>query len=1071
MAPITGIAIAFLAIAVAVRSNARLPSLWWQMCAVLPFAFGMLAVIGHAYGVHYLPNATSPFATMAVPTALSIMTLGLASLATEPDAGILRIILAERVGGRFARLVLPVAILFPIVFGWFRLLGQDAGLYDTNFGVLIMALSAIAVFSVISILSARWLNRSEDELLEAQHTLERRVQERTVELETTVTRLRAEIVLREAAEKARADSRQFLSDVIDAIPIPLTVKDDQRRLIIVNDANDRFHGRPSHDIVGKLDTDLYPPDLAEQYWAEDDAVLESGEPMIQEQAFTTMSGELRWVIKQKRRIALSDGRRWLIVTLLDITNRKQAEAALAEREAWLRLMTDSSVACIGYIDSDQRFRFCNETYRRWYGLVPEQVLGKSVREILGEDVYRRVGPFYLNALRGQRAHYERELLFDDERRHIFVDLIPDTRGDQGIRGAFVYATDITERKRAELEVERSQKFLESVIEAIPQPIFLKDSQHRWVLVNSAFCTLLGRERAELLGRSDPDIFPADWVDRVWAEDDQVLSGSGSLLTGEASERRADGSVRWLLKSKKRVTLPDESTYIVGISTDITRLKQVEEALRKSDELHRLLAENSSDLISLLDPAGVIEYASPAAIGLLDTQPEHLLGKLVTDLIHPDDLPRSLQIFADIVKKQVPVVFICRLMRSGGTWTWIETSFRAIRDADSGRTRQVIAVSRDINERVRAADALNRFKYMLDSSLDTILLYDADTLRFNYVNDGAVKTLGYPKEKLLGMAPWELRGDISITDYHKSIEPFLRGDIQSRKFESMYRRADGELIPMDVSMQLVRRAGEPGTFIAVARDATERRAVERLKNEFVSTVSHELRTPVTSIRGSLGLLAGGVAGELPEQARQLVDIAYKNSERLIRLINDILDIEKIESGKMRFAMRPVVLRSLLETPLADNRGYAEQFGVNFVLRGEIPDVLVQVDPDRIMQVMANLLSNAAKFSPRGADVEISAVAASVSVRISVTDHGGGIPQEFQSRIFGKFSQADASDSRKMGGSGLGLSIAKAIVEKHSGTVSFSSAPGRTTFFFDLPIALSGQKAEDDATGSVSDSVVN
>jgi signal transduction histidine kinase len=273
------------------------------------------------------------------------------------------------------------------------------------------------------------------------------------------------------------------------------------------------------------------------------------------------------------------------------------------------------------------------------------------------------------------------------------------------------------------------------------------------------------------------------------------------------------------------------------------------------------------------------------------------------------------------------------------------------------------------------------------------------------------------------------------------------------------------------MQLIRRTGEPGTFISVARDATERKKIERLKNEFVSTVSHELRTPMTSIRGSLGLLAGGVAGELPEHAKQLVDIAYDNSGRLIRLINDILDIEKIESGKMRFVMQAVALRALLEASLTENRGYAEQFGVTFALQGDIPDVLLRVDPDRIMQVMANLLSNAAKFSPRGGEVEVSVIAASVSVRIAVTDHGGGIPPEFRSQVFGKFSQADASDSRKMGGTGLGLSIARAIVEKHSGTISFESTSAGTTFFFDLPIAFSGPTADSETPGSTPDHVVH
>lgn len=272
------------------------------------------------------------------------------------------------------------------------------------------------------------------------------------------------------------------------------------------------------------------------------------------------------------------------------------------------------------------------------------------------------------------------------------------------------------------------------------------------------------------------------------------------------------------------------------------------------------------------------------------------------------------------------------------------------------------------------------------------------------------------------------------------------------------------------MQLIRRPGEVGTFIAIARDLTERKKMEQMKNEFISTVSHELRTPVTSIRGSLGLLAGGVAGKLPKQAKELIDIANNNSERLIRLINDILDIEKIESGKMRFAMGPVQLPGLLNEALREVQGYAARFNVSLRIEGEIPDVTVRADRDRILQVLANLLSNAAKFSPPGAEVLASAKARAASVRVLVTDHGSGIPPEFHDKIFGKFLQADASDSREKGGTGLGLSIAKAIVEKHGGEIGFHTVQGEgTTFYFDLPLMFSATQAPGDGAQTASGSI--
>ena len=235
------------------------------------------------------------------------------------------------------------------------------------------------------------------------------------------------------------------------------------------------------------------------------------------------------------------------------------------------------------------------------------------------------------------------------------------------------------------------------------------------------------------------------------------------------------------------------------------------------------------------------------------------------------------------------------------------------------------------------------------------------------------------------------------------------------------------------------------------DITERKEVERLKNEFIATVSHELRTPLTAIVGSLGLLKELSAGKLEADAAAFVDMAQQNSERLATLINDILDIEKIESGQMDFRHDPVAVRPLLERAVALNAPYAEKLGVSFALNQPVPDAVVSGDEDRLLQVLTNLMSNAAKFSPGGSAVTISAMMRDGSVRVAVSDRGPGIPEAFRDRIFEKFAQADGSDTRRKGGTGLGLSIAKAIVERSGGTIGYETAAGQgTTFYFDLPL---------------------
>ncbi|EKD54152.1 MAG: multi-sensor hybrid histidine kinase [uncultured bacterium] len=228
--------------------------------------------------------------------------------------------------------------------------------------------------------------------------------------------------------------------------------------------------------------------------------------------------------------------------------------------------------------------------------------------------------------------------------------------------------------------------------------------------------------------------------------------------------------------------------------------------------------------------------------------------------------------------------------------------------------------------------------------------------------------------------------------------------------------------------------------------------EQLKNEFVSVVSHELRTPLTSIRGSLGLILGGAVGEFSAKAKKLLGIANNNCERLLHLINDILDIEKIEAGKMDFQFAPYRIADLVKESMMANQMYAERFSVKIKLAESVNDVMVNVDRDRFIQVMTNLISNAVKFSRKGGKVVIKIGLVKVQkVRVAIEDQGHGIAKEFQSRIFQKFSQADSTTTRKKGGTGLGLSISKAIIDQFSGSIGFKSDPEMgTIFYFELPI---------------------
>jgi signal transduction histidine kinase len=241
-------------------------------------------------------------------------------------------------------------------------------------------------------------------------------------------------------------------------------------------------------------------------------------------------------------------------------------------------------------------------------------------------------------------------------------------------------------------------------------------------------------------------------------------------------------------------------------------------------------------------------------------------------------------------------------------------------------------------------------------------------------------------------------------------------------------------------------------VSQIQDVSARKEIDRLKREFVSTMSHELRTPLTSIRGSLELIASGVTGLLPEEAGRFVEIASQNTGRLERIVNNILDVQMIESGQMILDLASHSMAPLVERAVTDNQRNARIHRVNLVLRKPLPAVVAKVDPSRIVQVLGNLLSNAIKFSLTGAEVEIDMTTGAGTTRVSVTDHGPGISTSYQPRIFTRFSQADSSDRRQADGTGLGLAIAKALIECMGGKVGYSSDPGiATTFFLELPLS--------------------
>jgi PAS domain S-box-containing protein len=355
---------------------------------------------------------------------------------------------------------------------------------------------------------------------------------------------------------------------------------------------------------------------------------------------------------------------------------------------------------------------------------------------------------------------------------------------------------------------------------------------------------------------------------------------------------------------------------------------------------------------------------------------------------------------------------------------------------------------------RQSAMLNRRNHLLlDTAADAIFGLD-DKQRIVFANPATSVISGFEQAEILGANAHDL-----LQPTREDEQPYEQGASAMHRAthdgeavtttNECFHRSDGSLFPVEYSATPTLDDRGDVRCVVVVRDVTERRELEKAKDEFVSIVSHELRTPLTSIRGSLGLLAGGAVGEFPDSAKRMIDIAAGNTDRLVRLINDILDIERMNSGKATLERKDCSIGAIIEQAVAEMQGMATASNVAVVAKPA--DITVWADPDRIVQTLTNLIGNAIKFSPEAGRVTVSVEVDQSHAVVQVADQGRGIPQDKLESVFGRFQQVDASDSREKGGTGLGLAICQSIVQQHDGRIWVESEVDKgSRFKFTLPL---------------------
>lgn len=479
--------------------------------------------------------------------------------------------------------------------------------------------------------------------------------------------------------------------------------------------------------------------------------------------------------------------------------------------------------------------------------------------------------------------------------------------------------------------------------------------------------------------------------------------------------------------------------------------QKEIVARKEEEIELIHAAlNRHALVSVAGPNERITSVNDKFAERLGYSSEELVGKPIS-MIYPGGE-------SDTVYKQTRKKLEAGEIWSGeheevaadGSRIYSRGIFVPMMD-DHGQLVRTVGIRTDNTDFHRAQHARS-LKALVDHLQDEVYVFDTTSLQMVYANYAALRSSGWEARELTQKTILDADPDRSADPkvnekiFRAHVAPLFTGEEEVETIDVQRGEGHGE-----VSTRIIRGDDGRKLFVSVLRDSTKRKEIELAKMQSISIVSHELRTPLTSIKGSLRLLESGALGTFDQKAQSVLDIAARNTDRLLLVIDDILDLEKIRAGKMEFTKSPIDLVTFVAEAVEMNRGYGDELNVNFDFHTDLEAAPTRAAPERIMQVIANLLSNAAKYSPTNGTVHIGLCQDGRFWRIFVSDNGPGIPEEMRDAVFETFSQLKSADGVTRKGTGLGMTISQKIVEAHKGEIGFDSELGKgSTFFVKLPI---------------------
>ena len=619
------------------------------------------------------------------------------------------------------------------------------------------------------------------------------------------------------------------------------------------------------------------------------------------------------------------------------------------------------------------------------------------------------------------------------------------------------------RQRTERALAIERCFVSATLDSIPALVMVLDTAGRIVRMNYSCSQITGLNLAASIGRPfvEEVLEPSD---HDWVTTKLQAASQGQDAGPHETQWRTAGTeprrVSWTLRPLHGPN--NEIQYIIVTGQDVTDKRRMEIALNSTEARYREVVENSLGFLFTCSVEGRITSLNAFTAETLGYPASALVGRMIYELMEPAGAAAFQAILRNIAnggewQGALP------LRRSDGAYRRIAMRSRCTELP--GERAFILNQGMDVTEQYEAEQALHlvtrQRELILQSVGEGIFGIDLDG-RLTFINEAGARMLGHSSEELNNCDIHQTlnHSDAEGARYTRVTHPILQALRRSepiRMRDEVFWRKDGSSLVVEYSASPIMDDGVISGMVVAFQDVSERRRLENMKDEFISTVSHELRTPLASLRASLGLISSGSLDKRPEKQRQMVDLAIGNCDRLIRLVNDILDFESMEKGAIRLNRKRVEAVDMLRRAADIAHKAASEAHISFKIEAPSSPAIF-ADEERVLQVLSELVTNAIKFSPPQTTIRLAAQTAGASVTggeevcFTVEDQGRGIAQEKLERIFDRFQQGDASDSRALGGTGLGLALCRSIVEQHGGRMWAESVVGKgSRFLFTLPAA--------------------